>query len=377
MTVEFWTPALGLPRDFIRRAVAAEAEGWDGVLAPESPKASPDPFIDMALAARETTTVKFSTGVAIPVPRIAISMAAAAATVQDVSDGRFAIGIGRGDSGQAHLGMAPVPVAYFERYVTRLQAYLRGETVPHDLQIDGAGGQIPPVERLGMVDYPASSRLAWLPKHLPKVPVSIAATGSRMIRLAARLGDGVLLAVGAEPERLGACISVIREARIAAGLDPNGFTVGAYVAVVPHHDRAKARRMASGNVASFARFTAMHGQVTGAGVEGDHSIYKALHNSYTMRGHMRDGSPQSAELTDEFIDRFAIVGPAEECARRLVELAGLGVHKFIVAPPGFGTDGADLVRREIAQEVIPAVREGHRASTHRAMTSYNGRTQLA
>jgi hypothetical protein len=41
-----------------------------------------------------------------------------------------------------------------------LQAYLRGERVEHDLQLDGVGGQIPPAVRLGMVDYPETSRLA-------------------------------------------------------------------------------------------------------------------------------------------------------------------------------------------------------------------------
>jgi hypothetical protein len=80
--------------------------------------------------------------------------------VQDVSDGRFVLGIGRGDSGQAHLGMASAPLAFFERYVTKLQAYLRGERVEHDLQLGGVGGQIPPAVRLGMVDYPETSTLA-------------------------------------------------------------------------------------------------------------------------------------------------------------------------------------------------------------------------
>jgi len=54
-------------------------------------------------------------------------MAAAAATVQEVSGGRFVLGVGRGDSGQAHLGLAPMPVPLFERYVDRLQRYLRLE----------------------------------------------------------------------------------------------------------------------------------------------------------------------------------------------------------------------------------------------------------
>jgi alkanesulfonate monooxygenase SsuD/methylene tetrahydromethanopterin reductase-like flavin-dependent oxidoreductase (luciferase family) len=52
------------------------------------------------------------------------------------------------------------------------------------------------------------------------VPLAIAATGPKMIRLAAQVADGVLLAVGAETERLRASIETIRATREAAGLSP-------------------------------------------------------------------------------------------------------------------------------------------------------------
>jgi 5,10-methylenetetrahydromethanopterin reductase len=174
------------------------------------------------------------------------------------------------------------------------------------------------------------------------------------------------MAVGAETSRISAALDTVRQARAEAGLTMDGFTVGAYVSVVPHHDRAVARRMASGNVASFARFSAMHGPVTGAGAGADSRMYERLHAAYTMRGHMRDGSPQSAQLTDEFIDRFAIVGPARHCIARLTELAGLGVNRFVISPPGFGADDGQAVRDRIAAEVLPGVREATAATAVRS-----------
>jgi 5,10-methylenetetrahydromethanopterin reductase len=194
------------------------------------------------------------------------------------------------------------------------------------------------------------------------VPLAIAATGPKMIRLAAEVADGVLLAVGAEPERLRASIEAIRATRDAAGLGAAEFSVSAYVCVIPDDDRARARKMASGNVASFARFSSMHGNVASTVPDADRAIYQALHDSYTMRGHMRDGSPQSTQLTDEFIDRFAVVGPAEECAERLVELTALGIHRFLVQPPGFGID-PDEMRRRMAKDVLPAVRAAAASAT--------------
>ena len=39
------------------------------------------------------------------------------------------LGIGRGDSALAHLGRAPARLAWFERYLANLQAYLRGDAI--------------------------------------------------------------------------------------------------------------------------------------------------------------------------------------------------------------------------------------------------------
>ena len=118
--------------------------------------------------------------------------ASAAAAVQDVSNGRMVLGIGRGDSALAHLGRAPARFAEFERYVDVLQRYLRGEAVPFsDLRMDDSVAL--PVASLDLADHPSDSRIRWIkPDGLKKVPVEVAATGpagNRHGGTAGRSGD--------------------------------------------------------------------------------------------------------------------------------------------------------------------------------------------
>jgi alkanesulfonate monooxygenase SsuD/methylene tetrahydromethanopterin reductase-like flavin-dependent oxidoreductase (luciferase family) len=40
----------------------------------------------------------------------------------------------------------------------------------------------------------------------------------------------------------------------------------------------------------------------------------------------------------DFIDRFGIVGSAEQCIERLRELAAFGVDRFVVSGPTTGAD---------------------------------------
>ena len=99
-------------------------------------------------------------------------------------EGRVVLGIGRGDSSLAHLGLTPADPSAFERYLIRLQGYLRGEDVPFDADGDGSGVAAAS-GNLGMASGPETSRIRWiaaLGSRMAKVPVDVAATGSRVIR---------------------------------------------------------------------------------------------------------------------------------------------------------------------------------------------------
>jgi 5,10-methylenetetrahydromethanopterin reductase len=355
---EFWTLGIGLPGWAVRQATAAEHAGWDGIAFVDSQNLSGDPYIAMALAASATNHILLGTGVTNPYTRHAAVAATAIATVHAQSHGRAVLGIGRGDSALAHLGLAPAPVGVFERYLSRLQGYLRGDEVPFDEP--GTGDTPAPVSALGLAVGPKASRLQWLPATLAKVPVDVAATGPRVIALGARLAERVTFAVGAEPDRVSWAMGVAREARAAAGLDPDAVSLGAYVNVVVEPDRETAKALVSGGLASFARFSVMHGRATGPVTVDDREVLESVHRVYDMTGHTRSGTAQAEALSDEFVDRFAIVGTAEHCTSRLRELIDLGLQRIAVIGPSIGADreAAARARARFQEEVLPALRAG-------------------
>jgi len=353
---ELWTTGIPIPGLAARLARRAEDQGWDGMVLPDSQNLAGDPYVGLAMAAHATSRLRLGTGVTNPYTRHPAVTAAAIASVHAESGGRAVLGIGRGDSSLAHLGLAPAPVGAFARYVERVQLYLSGAEVAFDPP-EGAGAP-PDVGRLRLAGAPAKSRLEWLSGSLPKVPVDVVATGPRVIAAGARLADRLTFAVGADPDRVRWAVETARRARAEAGLDPGGISLGAYVNVVAHPDGDTARQLISGGLASFARFSAMHGTVAGPASEDDRRVLLEVQRSYDMAGHFRHGSPQSAALTDGFVDRFGVAGPPGLCTRRLRLLLDVGLERLVVVGPAAGADRQETARAAscFVEEVMPGLR---------------------
>ena len=329
MAVEFWTSGRGLaaggdPSAFTsaRQAQRAEELGFDGITFVDSQNRASDCYVALTAAAHTTSRLKLGTGVTNSYTRHPAVTASAIAAIQAESGGRAYLGIGRGDSALAHLGLAPHAVPKFERYLEQLQGYLRGEDV--------AFGETD-VHVLGLADTPEASRIEWLNPAYAKVPVDVAATGPRVIAAAARHAEQVSLAVGADPERIAWGMGVAREARSAAGLDPDGITFAAYVPTVVHDDAETALSIGSAGLSLFARFSNMYGEIVGPVSETQRDVLTKIHDSYDMHGHAREGSPQSAQVTQEFAGTFGVFGPPDYCVQRLGELIELGVERFMIA----------------------------------------------
>ncbi len=353
--MELWTTGVAAARSSARTAQEIEAAGWDGMLVVDSQNLSGDPYVSLALAATATTRIGLGTGVTNSVTRHAAATATAITSVNRVSNGRAVLGIGRGDSALAHLGRAPARLAQFERYLRQLQTYLRGESVSFD-DIDIPHGVAPPMSALALHDAPAASRIAWIADGA-KVPVEVAASGPKVIAMAALHAERVMFTLGADVERLTWGIALARQTRKAAGLDPDGVAFGAYVNLGCHNDMAAARALVRGGLTTFARFSVMHGKASGPVSAGDRAVLEALRSNYDMRAHTRGDSRQAGTLTDDFIDRFAIVGPPERCIQRLRSLAALGLDKVAISGGTRGAAANDIAvsKQLVAAHVLPAV----------------------
>src|SRR6266404_3386821 len=250
MTMQLWTTGVAAARGSARVARETEAAGWDGMLVVDSQNLSGDPYVSLALAASATTRIGLGTGVTNSVTRHAAATATAITSVNRVSNGRAVLGIGRGDSALAHLGRAPARLAQFERYLRQLQTYLRGEAVSFD-EIDIPREVAPPMSALELHDAPPASRIAWIAGGA-KVPVEVAASGPKVIAMAALHGDRVMFTLGADVERLAWGIDLARKTRKEAGLDPDGIAFGAYINMGCHTDMEAARGLVRGGLTTFA-----------------------------------------------------------------------------------------------------------------------------
>src|SRR5437867_3423465 len=228
--MDFGVLAVPEPRRSARTARLLEELGFDTVLFPDSQNLAPEVWGQLMLAAQATTRVHLGPGVTNSVTRDPAVTASAALALQAESGGRAVLGIGRGDSSVQRIGKREDRVAPFERYLAAVQRYLRGEVVDRD----------------GF-----ASRLEWLERvQAPKVPVEVAATGPRVIEVAARHADAICLAVGADPAHLGAVLAHARAAARAAGRDPGALRYGAFVdwfaiAGPPDVARERFRRLAA------------------------------------------------------------------------------------------------------------------------------------
>jgi 5,10-methylenetetrahydromethanopterin reductase len=316
----------------VERARQVEAWGFDGLLVADSQNLNADVWIELALAGAATDRLALGPGVTNPQTRHPAVTASAALTLQVETGGRAVLGVGRGDSALTQIGRRPVSAAELEHALAVLQAYLRGEEVPLG---DGA------------------SRIRWVEEAgQPKVPLAVAATGPRVIAAAARHAERVDFTVGAEPGRLRWAIET---ARAAAG--DRDVSLGAFLNVAVHPDRTIARELVRGSTAIFARFA-----TKGAPADGLSKVTRAgigrLAADYDDARHGHADAPHARRLEDEFIDRFALVGPADEVIGRLAELAALGIERVVVVPGSIDADPAPVAESDVrfADEVLPRVR---------------------
>jgi 5,10-methylenetetrahydromethanopterin reductase len=326
------------------------------MLVVDSQNLSGDPYVALALAATVTTRIGLGTGVTNSVTRHAAATATAITSVNRISNGRAVLGIGRGDSALAHLGRAPARLAQFEHYLSQLQTYLSGAAVSFE-EIDIPHEVAPPMSELHLHDAPPSSRIGWIAGGA-KVPVEVAASGPKVIAMSALHAEWLMFTLGADVERLTWGIALARKTRRDAGLDPDGIAFGAYVNLGCHTNIEAARSLVRGGLTTFARFSVMHGKANGPVSAADGAVLEALRTNYDMKAHTQGDSRQAGTLTDDFIDRFAIVGPPDKCIERLRSLAKLGLDKVAISGGARGAAPEDVTtaRELVVRQVLPAMR---------------------
>lgn len=168
----------GPPREVVELIQFGEALGYRGAWLPDQ-TFHRDPFALLALAATATNRIELGLGITSPFTRLPVQIARATATVDELCDGRFRLGLGAGNS--AHV-LAPLGIP-LRRSVGRLRdaveiirRLLRGHKVDFEGQDDTLRG-------IGLDFTPLRS----------EVPIYLGTRGPRTLALAGEIADGVLM----------------------------------------------------------------------------------------------------------------------------------------------------------------------------------------
>ncbi|MFU8840368.1 MAG: LLM class flavin-dependent oxidoreductase [Nitriliruptoraceae bacterium] len=191
--------------------------------------------------AAATTRLEVGVGVAPIWTRSPAQLAMACATLQELSGGRFLLGLGvshPGTMGPWHGAEVRRPLTASRELLTVLAAIEAGERTDHPGTVLGS-------ERF---------RLAITPRP-PATRRYLAAMGPRMLELAGTHADGVLLN-WAGPAAVAEAAGRVRRAAAAAGRDPATVEVASYVRVAVHRDAAAARAALAAQIGTYGALPA-------------------------------------------------------------------------------------------------------------------------
>jgi alkanesulfonate monooxygenase SsuD/methylene tetrahydromethanopterin reductase-like flavin-dependent oxidoreductase (luciferase family) len=180
----------------------------------------------------------------------------------------------------------------------------------------------------------------------------VAGYGPKALRLAGRVGDGVILQL-ADPYLIAWFMRYVREGAEQAGRPFEDIRVmaaaPAYVTSDIDHARDQVRwfpALVSNHVVDLVK------RYQPADLPQELTDYIAARDHYDYRDHARTGAEHASFVTDEVVDRFCVIGTAEACRRKLRELEAVGVHQFNIYSM---VDDPEGVIRSFGKELIPAL----------------------
>jgi probable F420-dependent oxidoreductase len=284
-----------------------------------------------ALIAANTSRIKMGPCVTNPVTRDPTVTASALATLNEVSGGRMVMGIGRGDSARRVIGKTPVTVDRME-WACRL---IRDLAAGREVDFEGTKLQ-----------------LKWSLGH--EVEIWVAAYGPKALRAAGRVADGLIMQL-ADPYIIEWSLPFVREGAEEAGRRFEDIQV---MSAAPAHvgdDLARARDQVRWFPALVSNHVVdlVHRYAT-TELPQELTDYIRAREHYDYAEHGRVGAEHASFVTDEVVDRFCVLGTAEQCIRKLKELDALGVTQF--NDYNMGEDPAEQIRI-FGKDIIPAFRQ--------------------
>ncbi|MEI6894404.1 MAG: TIGR03842 family LLM class F420-dependent oxidoreductase [Colwellia sp.] len=262
----------------------------------------------IAMCMEHTTKMSFGPCVTNPNSRDWSVAASLFASLALQSNGRFHIGLGRGDSAMRVMGKKPAKLAKVAEFTTKVKAMVRGEEVHYG-------------------ESPEPVKFPWANGY--ELPVYIGAYGPMALKTAGEYGDGVVLQI-AEPQLIKWFAEQAIKAGKAIGRDMSNFEVIASApAYIGDMDYC---------IEPTKWFPAMVGNHVADIVEKYGADSDAVPESLTSYIEKRKGYDYSKHgqtdnafldfITPDVIESFCVLGNIAQHIEKLTELEDVGTTQF-------------------------------------------------
>jgi probable F420-dependent oxidoreductase len=264
-----------------------------------------EPYPMLTLMATNTKKMRLGTCVTNPAPRDITVTSSLFATLNLISGGRMQLGIGRGDSSRRVLGKKPVTSAHLEQSIADFRALTGGKRIDYEGR---------------------SAEFTWAEGGIP--PVWVAGYGPKVLDLAGRVADGVILQF-ADPHLIEWCVGFVKKGAEAAGRDPGKIEIMSAAPVWVSKDVNVGRE----HVRWFPALVSNHVVDLVSRYKPEElppalTSYIRNREQYDYLHHCEVDSSNANFVSDEVTDRFCLLGPAEAHIEKLRALAKAGVTQF-------------------------------------------------
>lgn len=289
----------GLVADIPQKARKAEELGYDFFSTSETKR---NPFISAALAAEHTKRAQVRTSIALAFARSPMDTAYMAWDLQSLSGGRFQLGLGsqvRGHIVRRFNMPWGRPAARMREYIMALRSVWRSWQNREKVDFKGDFynfNLMPPFFTPEPIEH-------------PDIKIYIAAVNANMLQVAGEVCDGVLLHSFGTFKYIREVVmpnlqkGADKAGRSLADIDING---GGYIITGPNEEHIQKSRQEVKNAISFYASTRSYASVMNA-----HGWNDTAQKLYRMSVEGK-WSEMGAQITDEMLDEFAIVGGYDE-----------------------------------------------------------------
>ncbi len=304
------------PSDIVECVKLAETLGYESAWVAEGHGG--DQFAILAACAVATRTIRLGTSISSVFVRSAPTIGMAAATVDQLAEGRFVLGLG----GSHRVQVEPEHGIPFVRPTARLRdtiaivrALMREGVVSHR-------GDTITIERFDL----------WFRPLRPQIPIYVAALFPTMLEIAGELADGVLL-TWPTPRTIARAVEHVAIGARRAGRAPTAVDVASLVPCAVAETTAAARDALRPAVGLYAGFFPRYNRLLAEAGFGD--VVRAIKEAFDRGG--RDAA--AAKVPDELIDAVALAGTPQTCRERIEAYRRAGLALPIVSPRVSGADG--------------------------------------